>query len=230
MARIAPTTKRYPSDLTDEEWERIAPLMPKSGRRGPPREVEFLEVINAVRYLVRSGCAWRMLPVHFGHCERSMAGSANWHGVSFSKRSMMSSLSSIGERQGREASPLAAVIDSQSIKAPLAQARGYDAGNKILGRKRHIVVYTDRRLLMVDLTTVDMGEPSLRRRRLRPAEVDGQGELSGFRARDHSSPRQSEGFHSLTASLGPLTDLRLDDPLTQVRDYECRSVSGPGEA
>ena len=52
-----PEDERYPSDLTDEEWERIAPLMPKPGRRGRPREVEFREVINAVRYLVRSGGA-----------------------------------------------------------------------------------------------------------------------------------------------------------------------------
>ena len=66
MAKIARKTKRYPSDLTDEEWEQIAPLMPKPGRRGRPREVEFREVINAVRYLVRSGCGWRMLPIHFG--------------------------------------------------------------------------------------------------------------------------------------------------------------------
>ena len=54
------------SDLTDEEWVQIAPLMPKPGRRGRPREVEFREVITAVRYLVRSGCGWRMLPIHFG--------------------------------------------------------------------------------------------------------------------------------------------------------------------
>jgi transposase len=67
MAKIAKKTKRYPSDLTDEEWEAIAPLMPQPGRRGRPREVEFREVINAVRYLVRSGCGWRMLPAHFGH-------------------------------------------------------------------------------------------------------------------------------------------------------------------
>ena len=66
MAKIARKTKRYPSDLTDEEWAQIAPLMPKPGRRGRPREVEFREVINAVRYLVRSGGGWRMLPVHFG--------------------------------------------------------------------------------------------------------------------------------------------------------------------
>ena len=56
MARLEKKTKRYPSDLTDEEWERIAPLLPKPARRGRPREVEFREVINAVRYLVRSGC------------------------------------------------------------------------------------------------------------------------------------------------------------------------------
>ena len=66
IADIERKTKRYPSDLTDEEWERIAPLMPAPGRRGRPREIDFREVINAVRYLVRSGCGWRMLPVHFG--------------------------------------------------------------------------------------------------------------------------------------------------------------------
>jgi transposase len=66
IAQIAKKTKRYPSDLMNEEWERIAPLMPKPGRCGRPREVEFREVINAVRYLVRAGCGWRMLPIHFG--------------------------------------------------------------------------------------------------------------------------------------------------------------------
>jgi len=65
ISRIERKTKRYPSDLTDEEWERIAPLLPRPGRRGRPREVDFREVINAVRYLVRSGSGWRMLPVHF---------------------------------------------------------------------------------------------------------------------------------------------------------------------
>ncbi|WP_259650288.1 transposase, partial [Gluconacetobacter diazotrophicus] len=67
MARITRKTKRYPSDMTEEEWARIAPLMPEPGRTGRPREIEFREVINAVRYLVRSGCGWRMLPIHFGH-------------------------------------------------------------------------------------------------------------------------------------------------------------------
>ena len=56
MARIAGKTKRYPSDLTDEEWAGIAPLMPQPGRRGRPLEIAFREMINVVRYLVRSGC------------------------------------------------------------------------------------------------------------------------------------------------------------------------------
>jgi hypothetical protein len=78
MARIARKTKRYPSDLTDEEWERIAPLMPKPGRRGRPREVEFREVINAVRYLLpnipdTAGYIWRKGRLAFlGDWERSL--------------------------------------------------------------------------------------------------------------------------------------------------------------
>ena len=56
MAKIAKKSKRYPSDLTDEEWDQMVPLMPKPGRRGRPSEVDFWEVINAVRYVVRSGC------------------------------------------------------------------------------------------------------------------------------------------------------------------------------
>jgi len=55
MSGIARKTKRYPSDMTDEEWARVPPLMPEPGRMGRPREIEFREVINAVRYLVRSG-------------------------------------------------------------------------------------------------------------------------------------------------------------------------------
>ena len=66
MAEIIRKTKRYPSDLTDEEWAQIEPLMPTRGRRGRPREADLREIINALRYLVRSGCGWEMLPVHFG--------------------------------------------------------------------------------------------------------------------------------------------------------------------
>jgi transposase len=82
VAEIERNTKRYPSDLTDEEWERIAPLMPAPGRRGRPREVDFREVINAVRYLVRArGGCFRSTS---GRGKRSTAGSANWRAGSYS--------------------------------------------------------------------------------------------------------------------------------------------------
>ena len=158
MAQIARKTKRYPSDLTDEEWERIAPLMPQPGRSGRPREVDFREVINAVRYLVRSGGGWRMLPIHFGPWQTVYG----WF-RELARRFLFQTIHDVAlmvdrERAGREASPLAAVIDSQSVKAPHATTRGYDAGKKIVGRKRHIAVDTDGRLLMVNLTTADVSD------------------------------------------------------------------------
>ena len=140
MAKIAKKTKRYPSDLTDEEWTQIAPLMPEPGRRGRPREVDFREVINAVRYLVRSGCGWRMLPIHFGPWQTVYG----WF-RELARRFLFQTIHDVAlmvdrERAGREASPSATVIDSQSVKAPQAETRGYDAGKKIVGRKRHIAV------------------------------------------------------------------------------------------
>jgi transposase len=159
MAKIAKKTKRYPSDLTDEEWERLAPLMPKPGRRGRPREIEFREVINAVRYLVRSGCGWRMLPVHFGHW-RTVYG---WF-RELARRFLFQTIHDVElmldrERTGRQASPSAGVIDSQTIKAPAAPGGGgYDAAKKTKGRKRHIAVDTDGRLLMVNLTPADLSD------------------------------------------------------------------------
>ncbi len=159
MATIAKKTKRYPSDLTDEEWERLASLMPKPGRRGRPREVEFREVINAVRYLVRSGCGWRMLPIHFGHW-RTVYG---WF-RELARRFLFQTIHDVElmldrERAGREASPTAGVIDSQTVKAPAAPGGGgYDAGKKTKGRKRHIAVDADGRLLMVNLTTADLSD------------------------------------------------------------------------
>jgi transposase len=136
----------------------MAPLMPAPGRRGRPREVEFREVINAVRHLVRSGCGWRMLPVHFGHW-RTVYG---WF-RELARRFLFQTIHDVElvldrERAGREASPSAGVIDSQSVKAPQAGTRGYDVARKITGRKRHIAVDTDGRLLMVNLTTADISD------------------------------------------------------------------------
>ncbi|MCR4282551.1 MAG: IS5 family transposase [Bauldia sp.] len=158
MADIEKKTKRYPSDLTDEEWERIAPFLPPPARKGRRPEVDLREVLNAIRYMARSGGGWRMLPKDFPPWQ-----TVYWWFRRFVRLFLFRTLHDVAlmidrERSGRAASPTAGVIDSQSIKAPTAKKRGYDAAKKIVGRKRHIAVDTDGRLLMINLTTADIAD------------------------------------------------------------------------
>ena len=157
-AAIEKRTKRYPTDLTDGEWERIDPLLPRPGRRGRKPSVDLREILNAIRYMARSGGGWRMLPKDFPPWQTDY-----WWFRRFVRLLLFRTIHDIAlmidrERVGREASPTAGVVDSQTVKAPAAKARGYDAGKKIVGRKRHIVVDTDGRLLMVNLTTADISD------------------------------------------------------------------------
>ena len=124
MADIARKTKRYPSDLTDEEWERIAPLMPKPPRRGRKPAVDFREILNAIRYMARSAGGWRMLPSEFGPWQ-----TVYWWFRRFVRRLLFRTIHDVAlmldrDNAGREASPTAGVIDSQTVKAPFAAARG----------------------------------------------------------------------------------------------------------
>ena len=157
MAEIEKRLKRYPTDLTDEEWARIEPLLPRSGRRGRKPEVDLREVLNAIRYMARSGGGWRMLPVHFGPWQ-----TVYWWFRRLVRRLLFQTIHDImlmldREQAGREASPTAGVVDSQTVKAPSAPGGGgYDAAKKLKGRKRHVAVDTDGRLLMVNLTAADV--------------------------------------------------------------------------
>lgn len=147
----------YPTDLSDEEWAWIVPLLPKPSRRNRPPATDLREVLNAIRYLARTGCGWRMLPVHFGAWQ-----TVYWWFRRFVRRLLFRTIHDLAlmldrERAGRAASPSAGVLDSQTVKAPAAPGGGgYDAAKKLKGRKRHIVVDTDGRLLMVDLTSADI--------------------------------------------------------------------------
>jgi transposase len=116
------------------------------------------EVINAIRYLVRTGCGWEMLPINFPPWQ-----TVYWWLRELARCFLFHTIHDIAvmidrERAGREVSPTAGVVDSQSVKAPQAETRGYGAGKKIVGRKRHIAVDTDGRLLMVNLTTADIAD------------------------------------------------------------------------
>jgi|SRR6266566_96239 putative transposase len=158
MAAIEKKTKRYPSDLTDEEWPSIESLLPRPAKRGRRRTTDLREVVNAIRYMVRSGCEWRMLPIHFPPWQ-----TVYWWFRRFVRLLLFRTIHDLAvmvdrERVGREASPSAGIIDSQSVKAPMAAERGYCAAKKVVGRKRHIAVDTDGRLLMVNLTTADISD------------------------------------------------------------------------
>jgi len=158
MAAIERKLKRYPTDLSDEEWPQVAPLMPRPARRGRKREVDLREVLNAIRYLARTGCGWRMLPKDFPPWP-----TVYWWFRRFVRLLLFRTIHDLAlmmdrERVGREASPSAGVVDSQSVKAPAARTRGFDAAKKIAGRKRHIVVDTDGRLLAVNLSPADLSD------------------------------------------------------------------------
>jgi len=159
MADIERKTKRYPTDLTDEEWAWIVPLLPKPSKRGRKPEVDLREVLNAIRYMTRSGGGWRMLPKDFPPWQ-----TVYWWFRRFVRLMLFQTIHDIAlmvdrERVGREASPSAGVVDSQTVKAPAPRAkRGYDAGKKTVGRKRHVVVDTDGRLLIVNLTPADISD------------------------------------------------------------------------
>jgi putative transposase len=157
-AAKAKKVRRYPSDITDAEWNAIRPLMPVAAVRGRHRSVDLREVINGIRYVVRSGGGWRMLPVHFPPWQ-----TVYWWFRRFTRRMLFRLIHDIAvmldrRYSGRDVNPTAGVLDSQSVKAPYAQQRGYDAGKKITGRKRHIAVDTDGRLLMVNLTPADISD------------------------------------------------------------------------
>jgi putative transposase len=159
MASIEKKTKRYPSDLTDEEWAAMAPLMPKAASTGRKRSTDFREILNAIRYMVRSGCEWRMLPIHFPPWQ-----TVYWWFRCFVRQLLFRTIHDVvlmidRERVGRTEQPTAAVLDSQSVKAPASGGtRGFDGAKKIVGRKRHIAVDTDGRLLMVNLTTANIAD------------------------------------------------------------------------
>lgn len=117
--------------------------------------MDMREVINAIGYLVRSGCEWRLLPIHFPPWQ-----TVYWWFRRFVRRFLFRLIHDIALMTDRvccerNVQPTAGVIDSQSVKAPGASERGYDAGKKVAGRKRHIAVDTD---LMVNLTPADIAD------------------------------------------------------------------------
>jgi transposase len=139
------TSITYPSDLNDAEWDYIKSLVPApksgKGKKGRPPKLDRRTLINGMFYITRAGCAWRYLPKEYGPWEtvygyyRAWNKDWTWKFIHDTLRDYVRKV------EGRAVAPTAAIIDSQSVKVPdQAGERGYDAGKKVSGRKRHLAV------------------------------------------------------------------------------------------
>ncbi|HEU5376339.1 MAG TPA: IS5 family transposase [Ktedonobacteraceae bacterium] len=167
---MSSTRKAYPSDLTDAEWEKLEPLIPAIAEDATHVVYERKEIVNAIFYVLRSGCPWRMLPHDLPVWGTVYEYFRQWRQDGTCEKVLGTLRGEVREQEGREADPSAIIIDSQSIKTSAVRGpeKGYDAGKKIWGRKRTLIVDTLGLLLAVIVLAADVGDREGAKRLLGP--------------------------------------------------------------
>ncbi|MDQ3808679.1 MAG: IS5 family transposase [Chloroflexota bacterium] len=154
-----PNARRpYPSDLSDAEWALLAPLLPPSAPCGRPKKRPERLIADAIFYVLRSGCAWRMLPREFPPWPTVYARFRHWRVSGTLHRAHDALRACVRVAEGRALQASAAVIDSQSAKSTGVggPARGYDGAKRLKGRKRHLLVDTTGLVLLACVHAADL--------------------------------------------------------------------------